>query len=115
MKGQALVEFALVLPLLLLFTLGAFQVGVALIARSELEHAVREAAVAGASEPSQPQRCTTALDALDTIYGRHIQDTACVPAVGSALEITATVPLPLFIPGGDAWNIRATARAVIRR
>lgn len=113
-RGQALVEFALVLPLLLLFTLGAFQVGVALMVRAELAHAAREGAIAGANEPAQPRRCDTALAVLAEVYGRSPDDARCIPAVGSSIEVHAAIRLPLFIPGPDAWTIAVTERAVIR-
>lgn len=102
------------LPLLLLLILGAMQVGVALIARYELGHAVTEAAIAGASESRVPERCPTALAALATVYGRATQDAACIPAVGTALQVTARINLSTFVPGLTNWPIKVTARAVIR-
>jgi Flp pilus assembly protein TadG len=113
-RGQALVEFALILPLLLLLILGGLQVGLALLTRMELVHAATEGAYAGASEPSQPRRCDTALEVLAEVYGRALDDAACVPAVGQYLELRASVDVPLFIPGPDHWTITVTERAVIR-
>lgn len=46
-RGQALVETALVLPILLVLILGTFQVGLLLGLRDNLAHAAREAAIAG--------------------------------------------------------------------
>lgn len=113
-RGQAIVEFALILPLLLLLILGSLQVGVALMVRSELSHAVREAAVAGATAASQPERCPAALAALVTVFGRDPETAHCTPATGNAIEVSAAVDLPLFIPGPDVWRISVTERAIIR-
>lgn len=113
-RGQALVEFALILPVQLVLILGALQLGVALMVRSELAHAAREAAVAGAAEPSQPRRCDTALAALAAVYGRAPDDARCSPSVGPAVEVYAAVDAPDFVPGLDAWTIAVTERAVIR-
>lgn len=115
MRGQALVEFALVLPILLLLLLGSMQVGVALLVRYQLEHAVSEAAIAGATAASQPERCPAALAALAEVYRGSIQDAACVPSSGTAIQVTARVDLLLFIPAPtDHWSIEATGRAIVR-
>jgi Flp pilus assembly protein TadG len=113
-RGQALVEFALVLPVLLLLILGSMQVAVALMVRAELAHAAREGAIAGAAEPDQPKRCDTALAALAEVYGRPLDDAKCVPAVGNAIEVSADVDLRLFIPGWDHWRLAVTERAIVR-
>ena len=51
-RGQATVEFALVLPLLLLCALLVLHVGVTVVVQVRLEHVAREAARAAAVEPA---------------------------------------------------------------
>jgi Flp pilus assembly protein TadG len=111
-RGQALVEFALILPLLLLLTLGSFQVGVALMARYELGHAVTESAIVGATEPAQPQRCDAALAALAEVYGPDRSD--CT-ATDLTITVSAGIDLPLFVPWfTESWAINADATAIRR-
>jgi hypothetical protein len=109
-----MVEFALILPLLLLLILGGLQVGLALLTRMELVHAASEAAIAGASTPAPPRRCPTALAVLAEVYGRDPDDARCTPSARRQLEVRAVVNLPLFIPGPDHWTIVVTERAAIR-
>lgn len=54
-KGQTLVEFALVLPILLLLLLGIFEFGRIFNATLVLEHAVRDAARVGAVSHSETE------------------------------------------------------------
>lgn len=113
-RGQALVEFALVLPLLLFLVLGSMQVGVALMVRAELAHAAREGAIAGASAPAKSGRCGIALAGMAKVYGRRIQDTACDLAGGKSITVKAGLDLPLFIPGVQTWRISVTETALVR-
>ena len=69
-RGQALVEFALVTPLLLLLIVGGMMLGLAMHDRSTLTHAAQEAARAAAEAPSDPERCDAARAAIETVSGR---------------------------------------------
>lgn len=109
-RGQALVEFAIILPLLLLLILGTFQVGIGLVVRYELGHAASEAAIVGASDGT----CVAALAALVEVYGRAPDESGCTRDA-SLVEVSAGVELPMLLPVGDGWFIRVAARAGIRR
>lgn len=108
-RGQALVEFALVLPLLLLLTLGVFAVGAAMTVRLELVHAAVEAADAGARQPIAEQRCDTALATLAAVYGRTPPNAGC--GAGTYIDITAGDQLAI---GGFSWTIAVAERAPVR-
>lgn len=66
--GLALVEFALVLPLLLTLALGAVDLGRGLVSYVELEQAAQEGAIFGSFAPSDPalveDRVRTSADGL---------------------------------------------------
>jgi Flp pilus assembly protein TadG len=110
-RGQVVVELALVLPILILLELGIFATGFAMKASYDLNAAATEAAIVGASEPAQPQRCTAALAALGEVYGRVPDRSACT-ATDLSIEISAGIDLPLF---GYFWHINEDARAEVRR
>ena len=106
-------EFALILPILLLLVLGSIEVGLAMVTRYELVHAATEGAIAGASTPGD--RCADAMAVTAAIYGRQLTDLACEPA-GTSLAVTAGVDLPLFVPvGRGVWHIVVTERSELRR
>lgn len=101
-RGQALVEFALVLPLLLLVILGAAQLGLALIVRLELAHA--------AIEGSRAIDCDAALAVVVEVYGRTPTRLGC-RADERLLTVDAAVDVPLLIGVGH-WRVAVTERSV---
>jgi hypothetical protein len=113
-RGQALVEFALVTPLLLFMILGGLQLGLIAISRIELQHAVQEGAIAGASEPLVPRRCDVAKATVPRILGRAPQKVRC-HAPGQMLVVDATDTVPRLTPFPIPLDISATGRAIVRR
>lgn len=109
-------ETALVLPILLMVLVGTIWANQAMFERAELRDAAREAAIAGATEPSQPRRCDTALAVLAEVYGRDPDDARCIAAVGDRIEVSALINFPVVIPGLNvaSWPISVTERAVAR-
>jgi Flp pilus assembly protein TadG len=122
-RGAAVVEFALVLPLLVLFTFGIIEFGRAYSAKIELTAAVREGARAAAiaksacADPAKVQECVEeavrgAASGIDT--GSVTLDTAkttlcdAVPTPTNA-EVTATYPFHYQIPlfGEGTWTLHA--------
>jgi hypothetical protein len=61
LRGQSLVEFALIVPLLILFILGIVEVGYALFIYTQVENAAREGARAAAVRPCPSSADTTAI------------------------------------------------------
>ena len=102
MRGQALVEMALITPILLLLVLGVFQVGLAMLTQMELQHAAQQAATTGA--------CDVAVDTVPLIYGSVPDSVECTEPDG-IIRITVTDAAPIIGPWG-VWNIEATGRAV---
>ncbi|HLA65193.1 MAG TPA: TadE family protein [Candidatus Saccharimonadales bacterium] len=110
--GQALVEFALILPIFLMLMLGGLQVGLALMVRYELVHAAIDGADAGARDIDPLTRCDTALAVLASDYGRVPDNDSCT--AGSSIEVTAAVDLPLLVPlGPGVWRIAVDERAAL--
>jgi Flp pilus assembly protein TadG len=122
LHGQALVEFALILPLLLMLSLGGVSVGLLLLDRYELQHAATEGAIAGAdnrgasdSNPSRAERCRDAIGTATRILGRRPMEASCT-ARSRMVELHLAENLPLLIPFvGDNWRVAVVARSEFRR
>jgi Flp pilus assembly protein TadG len=106
-SGQALAEFALVLPLLLALIVGGAGVGILLIHRSQLQHVAQEIATEAAS-----QNCDEALTKVDAILGYH-PDAASCDTTGQIVTVQVVhgfEPLVPFLPD----TIHVEARAILR-
>ena len=79
------------------------EVGVAVVVRGD------QGAVAGANEPSVPQRCDTAITTAEAVYGGALDDAHCTP--GSTLTLTLSDTVPAVSPFGP-WTVNVTAKAV---
>jgi uncharacterized membrane protein len=110
--GQALVEMALVLPLLLFVFLGGISIGLIVLDKYELQHAATEGAIVGADSPSE--RCANAKEAAIRVLGRRPSSLGCNRRAG-VFELTLAENLPIFVPVlANPFPIRVTGRAVIR-
>jgi Flp pilus assembly protein TadG len=107
--GQAIVEMALVTPILLLLIVGVFQVGLALLTSLQLTHAAQQGVTAGANDPAVPQQCATAISTAEAVYSGALDDAQCTP--GDTLSLTLTDTVPMVSPFGP-WTLDVTARAV---
>lgn len=122
--GQALVEFALVLPFLLLFALGIVLVTEIGVARIVLEHAASEgarvgsltnddeqvrSAISAAVAPLDPSRVRAKVDPAE-----HELPRSADPR-GSLLRVTLeyAVPVPLAFAGLPSVTVRGSAVRVI--
>ncbi len=133
--GQSLVEFALILPVILILLVGVFDLGRAVMLSETLNTAVREgtryAIVHGAlaSPPSGPAPLTsTAVTAVVQQYAIGINSTLTVTNSypdgnsyrGSRVIVTATTPFTpilsqVFTGGGLAVTLQAGSRMVIQQ
>jgi Flp pilus assembly protein TadG len=112
MRGQALLEAALVLPILLFVFLGGISIGLIVLDKYELQHAATEGAIVGASSPSE--RCANAKEAAIRVLGRRPSSISCVSRA-RIIELTVAENLPIFVPVlPNPFPIRVTARAAIR-
>lgn len=109
-RGAALLEFALVLPVLVLFIFGIVEFGRAYNARIELTSAVREGARAGALGGDPVATTRNAAPGL-TASQIQVASTVCpaVPVANDNVSVTATYPfhydIPLFRSG--TWTLHA--------
>jgi Flp pilus assembly protein TadG len=116
-RGSAVVEFAFVLPLLLVLMFGIMEVAV--VARSEIQllHAAREGARAAAASPDAAVAANAARSALGP-QGVNARISVVRPAsVGSKATVTISlrhsVAAPLF--GGFPVDLGATASMRVER
>jgi hypothetical protein len=111
-RGQALVEFALVTPLLLLILLGGVAIGLMLLDRMQLVHAAQEGAVAGAANSGDS--CGVAITTARQVFGRAFSAESC-STQGQMLELSVADELPIVVPfWTDSVTISVTERAVLR-
>ena len=103
-RGQALVEAALVIPLLLLVLMGVVDVGRVLFAYVALEEAVHEGASYAARVPSDNSGITNRVTSSSNqaeVTGATVSNAVCDDAEGT-ITVTASYPLPLTTPVGRA-------------
>jgi hypothetical protein len=113
LRGQALVETALVLPILLMVIIGGLALGLAILDRYELAHAAIEG-VDAAAGVGRPARCSRAIAVERRVLGRRPAAETCRPG-GPYVELTLSEPFPLpipFVPGD--FVVTVTERARVR-
>lgn len=108
-RGQATVEFALVLPLLVLCVAGLVWVGQVMSQQVRIEHAAREGARAAAVEPSSAQ--AVAADAVARSMGDEAQTATTVESEWVVVRVTTTVDgVPLIGVGDRTLSAEAHMR-----
>ncbi len=107
-RGQALVEFALILPLLLLILLGGIALGLLILHRNQLQQVAYEAAVAAAQ-----QNCDVADARARQLFGGQLQTVTC-SATGQMVTVTVVNGWPSVVPFLPE-QVKVTARAMIRQ
>lgn len=103
-RGAAAVEFALVVPILILFIFGSIEFGLAVNARTQVANAAREGVRLASLNYSVADVQTAATQALTGIAGTPVVTVTCANAAGVACTIgsagapgniaTVTVTLP---------------------
>jgi len=114
-RGQALVETALVLPILLLLFLGMVDVGLLFLVRMEALSAAQEAARAAAMV-EDGSRCQVARSVIAVTFGRSVDCGGKLVCISTTSPATLTVnlsydyppayPLPVF---PATYSVRSTA------
>jgi Flp pilus assembly protein TadG len=115
-RGQATVEAALVLPLVVLLLLSVVQVGLLVRAEVLVTHAAREAARAAAvdADPDAPVKAATSATTLDAgrmqvnVHGRD------GPGSRVQVEITYTAPTDVPLVGALLGDVTLHASATMR-
>ena len=104
-RGQALVEMALVTPLLLLLILGALQIGLAMVWRMQVTHVAQQAVAVAAREGCEP-----ALDLVPDLLGRMPSEAECES--GELVSVLIRDRVPMSTPWWTDMRVAAIARAV---
>lgn len=97
-RGQATVELALVLPVVLVMLLGLVQIGVAIITQIQLENAARQGARAAAVAPARADAEARAA-AQRAAEDRAIAVRTDVDRHHVTVTVSAAVPIVSSIPG----------------
>jgi len=116
-KGASAVEFALILPILVMLVFGIFQFGIAYNNYITITHAAREGARLAAVDLNNE-------DLKDIIIERAYPiplteedifiDTPLGTDIGDPVEVEITYNITVEIPLVGSWNIPLTSKAVMR-
>ena len=98
-RAQSMVEFALVVPVLLLLILGVIELGYTLFVYTEVENAAREGARAAAVRPCPTSADTQAIAAAIT---------ARMPALVDSTSVVSSTVYPSGQNYGDPVNVTVT-------
>lgn len=120
--GQILVFFALALPLLILFTAAAVDMGLIYVTKAKLSKAVDAACLTGIKNFSQGETIANSLatDIFDANFGASPPTPAFTWTAGSAttpvaLQVSATATVNTlfmkYLPQFTTWTLRDTATA----
>lgn len=113
-EGSAAVEFALVLPLVLLVLLAVVEV--ALVARTQIEvvNAAREGARQAATSPDPARAVAAVRRALGSRGGEARVGVRRPDAVGSSAEVTVDLPYRFAAPVVGGFTVVLHGRATMR-
>lgn len=118
--GQSLVEFALTLPLLLLFIAGVFDLGWAIYAKNTIADAAREGARAGiissTTDSTIRTRVRNASQGLDLSCDCQIAISPSPRTHFNPISVTVTftyTPLSSLVVGGVAVPLSSTATMMV--
>lgn len=111
-RGQALVETALALPIILLLSLAAFDLGRGIVAHISLTEASQEGslyaayrygsfATAGAAETAVADLVTDSSPTSEAVAGATV-DVVCTSATPETVRVRSTYELPVISPPAQA-------------
>ena len=113
-RGQSMVEFALILPIILLIVFGTIDIGRIVFLKAQLENAVREGARVGrVTQPFNAAPVRARIQAQTGLTNATV--VASCPggcAYGSTLTVTATLPVSIvvgLVPALPSLTIGASA------
>ncbi len=114
-RGAALVEFAVILPLLILLVFGTIEFGRAYNAKVTLTHAAREGVRELAITADFDAAAAVATDAASsTLDPAEITVTATVCDPGNPVELTVAYPFDYDIPLLGDGTLNLTSKGVMR-
>jgi hypothetical protein len=100
------VEFALIVPVLLLLLFGTVTAGAVFVDHLKLQAAAREGARAGALVPARA--CSSAMDRLD-VNGATCQVVSACPGSSSVIRLQAIQNVTIPVLGPRTVNLSASA------
>jgi hypothetical protein len=103
-QGQTLVEFALILPILLVLVIGIFDFGSAFNSKNDLNFIANTAA-----RYAEVNQCAGCPDHGVTTIRDYVKSTADTRQLGNSLNITFTLPTGSNGAVGDALQVTACA------
>ncbi|MEM7286963.1 MAG: TadE family protein [Actinomycetota bacterium] len=112
-RGVTAVEFAIILPLLLLLVFGIIEFGRAYQARLTVTHAAREGVRVLAVTENQAAAEAAALAATTGLDAGSVSVTGTPCAAGLPAEMVVTYPVTIEIPGTGVHSFTLTGRAVM--
>jgi len=113
-RGQALVEFALILPILLTLLLGGAVVGLSLVDDMRLTHAAIRGVDDGADVKARKRECPVALATAESVLGRSTTRASC-RITGQLIELNLVDVLPYQVPFVPwTWTVSVVERANLR-
>jgi TadE-like protein len=108
-KGQTLIEFAFVLPLLLVFFLFVVDLGIALDRRELIQHAVREgarrAAVGDTLSNVQDTTHNQSAGALTNVQVCFVDKDGDGPGTGDSVRVSGDYTYKFSVGGGDILSV----------
>lgn len=114
-QGSAVVEFAVVVPLVIAVLLAGVEVTVLARTQIELTAAAREAAREAATSPDPSRAVKAAQSSLGSRLGPKVRVSVSRPAeVGKPAIVTLVLPHRLAAPLLGGWTVELHARAVMR-
>jgi uncharacterized membrane protein len=106
-RGQALVEAALILPILLYVMLAGVALGLVVLHRMQLQHAAIETSIVAAHED-----CAAGLAGVADLLGYEPDAKTCELVDGS-VEVMLANSIPTIVPGIPD-NVIVTGRSAVR-
>ena len=112
-RGVTAVEFAIILPLLLMMIFGIIEFGRAYQARLTVTHAAREGVRVLAVTENQAAAEAAALAAATGLDPGSVTVTGTPCAAGLPAEMVVTYPVTIEIPGTGVHSFTLTGKAVM--
>ena len=118
-RGQSLVEFALVVPILFVAIMGLIQFGVGVYAQTTATSAAQNGArVAGEQDKGLADGIVKAREIISHNFGSEVANNAQIDAVlidgGENVQLTVKVTIPTFVPFlGNALRFTFSSKATV--
>ncbi len=116
-KGASAVEFALILPILIMLVFGIFQFGIAYNNYITITHAAREGARLAAVDLNNPLLKQIIIERAYPIPITEADIIISTPEgtkIGDPVEVEITYDITIEIPLVGSWDIPLTSKAVMR-